>query len=201
MGKNLAEVLQQDIVALFKKYRDFYFECKDLEKVYFSTDASTYVSGLGTDSTAATHNTLLTKVDYTNGITSIQQFTKLIDDQVVAQVDNLSNMNNVMYGSAISPGVQSAAVEDVADRMKLLFSDMVLEYKSLLFIVDCYFDNEYGDIVAVLDAHRTMPGMDVNQFDLAAALTFIQEVKDYYENVLPTKANYSITLATWERYE
>ena len=125
-------------------------EAKDIEKAYFASDASTLVGALATGTTAASLDTKLTKTQYQNGITFIQQLGDFFGNVAVSQADYLTTIEQVIYGNASSPAIVSDAAENLANRLKTLFDSCLDHFKKSEEILAIYDNSELSVLVACI---------------------------------------------------
>lgn len=196
---NLSDLLQTKIKTYMTSCEDLINESKAIENTYFKSGASTDISALA-GSDPVTVSTKLTKDEMTNGITLVQQVDKFFQNSAVTQSDYLGSVYPIVYGNNEATAIVSTAVEALGERLKNLCDTLVTQWERGRDIIDLYFDNEFGDVVAVLDSHRIIYGSDMTQSDLSSAVTLIQEFQDLLQNAAVTTANYSETVAKWRRY-
>lgn len=196
---NITQILQDDIRGLMQSFCWICRECADIYEVYWNTDANTVIAAVEGDATAVTSTTKLTKAEFTNGIVTIENFTKFCNNQSVSTTDHLSHCHNLIYGTA-TPTTLNSLIESIADRMKVVCQAMVDNYNTYLKIDKLYNENEVADIVAVLDAQRVIFGASMTQSDLNSAMTLLSEFKDFMTNAAVTQGNYVSTIAKWNMY-
>ena len=172
-------------------------EVKDIYKAYFSTDASTLVSALASGTDGASLTTKLTKTQYTNAITLIEQLKNFFDNASVTQADYWTTLQQVKYGNAAEPAQLSAATEDIANRIKVLFDSLLAHFAMAKDILSQYSNSEMSVLVANLDADRTIYGASMNNEQLGQGVTLVEQFKKMINNEAVTAGLYSDNLAVW----
>ena len=197
----ITQILQNDIIEVMDALDLMQIECKNIYDAYWKTDANTTVSGLSTDVTPATVASNLTKKNYQDGITLAEQLNKFFTNQAITQADYLQTCVQIQYGNADLETQLTEATEKIGNRVLQFALDVQTLYKKTQMAVSLYYDEEIGDCVGVMDAHRILYGSDMIISDLASAITLFQEFKDFMTNATVTTADYSTTVGIWDKYE
>ena len=172
-------------------------EAKDIEKAYFSSDASGLVSALGSGTDGASLATKLTKTQYQNGIGFIQQLINFFDNSAVTTGDYLTNIEQVKYGNAATPAFLSDATEDIANRLKVLCDSCLTHFLKSKDIKDKYDNSELSVLVAGLTAGRIIYGANMNNGQLTSGITLVEQFKKMINNEAVTTGLYSANVAIW----
>ena len=196
---NITQILQDDIKELMASFSYLYGECADIFEVYWNTDANTTIGAVTNGTDPVSETTKLTKTEFANGITTVENFIKFCTNQAVATTDHLSYCHNMAYGTA-TPTKLDDLIENIADRMKLVCQQLIANYTAYLEISKIYTENEIVDIVAVLDNERVIYGASMSRSDLSSAMSMLQEFGDYMANAAVTQGNYLSTIAKWNLY-
>ena len=173
-------------------------EANDIFKAYWSTNANTLVAALGSDTDGASLTTKLTKAEYINAITFVEDFSKFLSNQAVSANDNLQVLNKVLYGSAATPAKLSEATEAIADRMKTFSQTIFTTYEYARKAYNIYTAEEVGDMITNLDAHRKIPGSNLTKSLLDGGITFAVQFKNLLENQSVTTGDYASTVSRWQ---
>lgn len=198
-------LLTQKIEADFKQFASdlswIMNEAKDIEKAYFSSDASGLVLGLANDTDGASLDTKLTKIQYSNAIGFTQQLKNFFDNAAVATGDYLSTIQNVKYGGAAAPAQLSDATEDIANRLKTLMDSCLTQFLKAKDIQDFYNNSELSVLVAGLSAGRTIYGATMNNSQLTTGITLVEQYRKMINNEAVTSGLYSASIAIWKSIE
>lgn len=176
-------------------------ECKSIYDSYWKTMANTTVSGLSTDATPATVASKLTKKNYIDAITLSESLNNFFQNAAVTTGDYLQTSVNAKYGNAVLGSAIDVPTESIGDRLKQLCLDCIEIYRQSQNVLDLYFDNEVGDIVAVLDAQRIVYGSEMTVSDLSSAITLLQQFNNFMGNSIVTAGDYSSTISKWNRLD
>lgn len=173
---------------------------KCIYDAYWDTDASTLVPALASGVSGATVESSLTKDEFVNGITFIEDLVDLFSNGAVSQADYLGTCNKLQYGSASITVPLSNATEALGTRLQTLGINCIGYYHDARNILNFYTNNELGDMISSLDAQRIVPGSDMTVSDLNAGITLVEQYKKMINNEVVSQALYEATVATWQRF-
>lgn len=172
-------------------------ECLDIDKAYFSSDASTKVSALGSGSDGASYDTKFTKTVYTNAIGFIEQVNKLFSNQTVTTGDYLTNIDQVIYANAASPIVLSPATENLANRLKVLCQSALTQFVIAKNILNLYNNSDLSVMVSGSPGARVVYGANMNVTQLTQGITLVEQFKKLINNEAVATSLYSANVAIW----
>lgn len=195
----ITELLQSDLIGIMNTLKSLQRECKNIYDSYWKTDANTNVSGLSLDTDPAAKTAKLTKKDYTDGITFCQDFNDFFNNTAVTTSDYYQILVKIQYGDADLTTPLSEATESIGDRLKQLALNCLDLYNQVLDTIDMYYDNEIGDILAVIDDDRIVYGSNMTKVELSDALTLLQQYVNMLSNSAVTTGDYSTTIGSWQR--
>lgn len=196
----ITKILQNKLKTITNSLNWMQRECINIYNDYWKTDASTLIPGLADNDTPATVEYHLTKDEFTNAITFCEKLNNFFTNQAVSTADNRQICVRVKYGSAANlASPLSNATEELGKRIYFLFTSVLDMYVEIQDAIEIYFDNEIGDIIAVIDSDRIVYGSEMTSSELVAIITLIQEFKDMIENAAVTSGDYSSTISKWER--
>jgi len=195
---SVTNLLKNEMKALFSSLTIIKEESKDIGKVYWATDANTIITAvtLGTDPVTVT--TKLTKTEYGNGITTMEQLDKFFSNQALTTSDYLSHCQNIKYGDAVLATALSSAVEALGDRMYQVCIDSIELFKQCRNILNLYTSNEVDSMIGSLSDETHVPGCYITKADFAAGITLTEQFKKLLNNEATTQGSYETTLANWE---
>ena len=195
---NLAELLQDEIKDFMNTMQFFQTESLDLYNLYWKGDVNTTISALaGGD--PVTESTELTKTELTNGVTFCEELDDFFTNSSVSTLDYNATCQNIIYGDVTTPTKRSNATEDMGVRLKALCQNAISKDSQGMLILDLYNDNEFGDIVSVLDNQRLIPGSSMTKDDLNLAITLIQQYRNMIGASAVTTGDYASTVSKWRR--
>ena len=198
MAQNLARLLQDEIKDFMATMLFFQSESLDLYNLYWKGDVSSTISALaGTD--PVTLSTELTKNELINGVTFCEELDDFYTNSGVTTGDYNSTCQNIIYGDVTTPTKRSNATEDMGERLKNLCTNAISKDSQAMLIVDLYNDNEFSDIVSVLDNQRIITGSDMTKDDLNLAITLITQYRNMIGNSAVTTGDYASTVSKWRR--
>ena len=195
---NITSLLQTQIKSFMTSCESLSDEVAAIEDAYFKSGADSDISALNA-SDPVTVSTKLTKTEFTNGITLCQDVSKFFQNTAVSTGDRLSSIYPIYYGNDEASSIISVAVEALGSRMYDVCSNLLTLYNSTKTILGLYFDNEVGDVVAVLESDTIIYGSDMTTSELSSAITMIQEFQDMIANAAVTQADYQDTVEKWRR--
>lgn len=199
--QQITVLLQNNIKTIMTSLASMQRECKSIYDSYWKTMANTTVSGLSTDATPATVASKLTKKNYIDAITLSESLNNFFQNAAVTTGDYLQTSVNAKYGNAVLGSAIDVPTESIGDRLKQLCLDCIEIYRQSQNVLDLYFDNEVGDIVAVLDAQRIVYGSEMTVSDLSSAITLLQQFNNFMGNSIVTAGDYSSTISKWNRLD
>lgn len=194
---NVTNLLKNEMKALFSSFTIIKEESKDIGKVYWATDVNTIIAAKGA-SDPVTVETDLTKTEYSNGITTMEQLDKFFSNQALTTSDYLSHCQNIKYGDADLATALSSGVEALGDRMYQVSIDCIELFKQCRNILNIYTSNEVSDMVSSLENERIVPGTQISKADFAAGITLVEQFKKLLNNETTVQGSYETTLANWE---
>lgn len=192
--------IQIDIASFMSVMCCLKEEARDIYNAYWDTNASTLVPALATGTTGATVESKLTKTEYTNGITFVEDLDDFFTNSVVTQTDYLQSCNQLKYGSANISTEVSNATEQIGTRLKNLGTNCTTYLEDAIDILSFYTNNEIGDLITNLDTQRIVPGSDMTKDDLSLGITLVEQFKKMMNNEAVTTADYGATVAKWKRF-
>jgi len=195
---DVTKLLQIDLKEMMTNCCCIACEAAEIEKAYFSTDATSTVSGLSNDTDAATLNSKLTKAEFINGITFAQELFDMFNNEAVTQGDYQATCNKLKYGSAAIPEKLTEATEAIGDRLKTLAENAFTIYQYSKKVLQVYSAEEVGDMIADLDDYRRIPGSTVNKQQLNSAVTYCAQFVNFMTNQAVTQGDYATIVASWQ---
>ena len=192
--------IQIEIKAFMQEMCWLKEEARDVYNAYWDTDASTLVPALSTGTTGATVASKLTKTEYINGITFVEDVDDFFTNSAVTQTDYLQTCNQLQYGSANISTEVSNATESIGTRLQTLGINCVGYLKNANDILSFYTNNELGDLITNLDTQRVVPGSDMTKDDLSLGITVVEQFKKMMSNEAVTTADYGSSVAKWQRF-
>jgi|MudIll2142460700_1097286.scaffolds.fasta_scaffold54810_3 hypothetical protein len=199
--QQITVLLQNNIKTVMTSLSNMQRECKSIYDTYWKTMANTTVSGLSTDATPATVTSKLTKKNYIDAITLSENLNKFFQNTLVTTGDYLQTAVNAKYGNAVLGSALDVPTESIGDRLKQLCLDCIEIYRQSQNVLELYFDNEVGDIVAVLDSHRIIYGSEMTVSELSSAITLLQQFNNFMSNSAVTTGDYGATISVWSRLD
>lgn len=175
-------------------------ESKNIYDTYWDTDASTLVPALVSGVSGATVDSHLTKDEFINGITFVEDLGDFFSNSSVSQTDYMQTCNRLKYGSASISTQLSNATEGLGTRLQTLGVNCIGYFEDARNILNFYINNELGDMIASLDAQRIVAGSDMTVSDLSAGITLVEQYKKMINNEVVTQALYEATVAIWQRF-
>jgi len=173
-------------------------ETIDINKMYWSTDANTQITGAD-DTDPVTLSTKLIKTEYVAGITFLEDLEDFFLNEAVTQTDYAQTCNKIKYGSAAAPVSLSYATESLGDRMYDICNWSLSLLKKCREIIDLYYDNEISDMMTNVDAQRTVSCGGLTRDQLNTGINLIEQFKKMMNNEVVTQADYAATISTWKR--
>lgn len=199
--QQITVLLQNNIKTIMTSLASMQRECKSIYDSYWKTMANTTVSGLSTDATPATVTSKFTKKNYIDAITLSESLNNFFQNAAVTTGDYLQTAVTAKYGNAVLGSAIDVPTESIGDRLKQLCLDCIEIYRQSQNVLDLYFDNEVGDIVAVLDAQRIVYGSEMTVSDLSSAMTLLQQFNNFMSNSIVTAGDYNSTISKWNRLD
>lgn len=192
-----AKTIEQGItdVATFMLWLKF--EASNIEKLYFAAGVNTQIDGLSTGSTPATVSTKLTKDEFISGITLCQQITKFFTNEAVTQADYLQTCEQLIFGSVAASVVLSDDAENIGERLKVLSSNLISNFKRCGDILTFYTVSEISDIISSISDSTIMFGGIRSKADFASGITLIEQMKKMINNEAVATGDYQVTVAKW----
>lgn len=200
MISNVTTILENNIKSLMGNFAGMYLEAKNIYDFYWDTDVNTIISGLATSATGATVSSKLTKGEFTDMISLSENLYKMFTNSSISATDHLQYVNKAVYGTASIGTITGNNVENLGVRMQALAWQCLNSYNACKTNVALYFDNEVGDVLAVLDNERIVYGSNVTKADLSAAVTLMQDFIDFMEAGAVTQTDYKTTVSKWLLY-
>jgi len=194
------KLLETNLILMMKEFNALQFEAKDISDMYWKESVSSDLSPLlGSD--AATIETKNTKDELVNMLTFAEQVDKFFQNSALTTADYLQTIMRSLYGNdERTPTKLSEPVEEFGRKTKEFATNCHSLYLRAKENEQIYFDNEIGDIVAVLDSQRIVPGSQVTAADVSNAITLLQQWKNLIGNSATTAADYSVTVSRWLLY-
>ncbi len=192
-------LLQNNIKTIMDSFATMQRECKGIYDAYWKTIAHTTVSALSTDNTPATSASRLTKATYILGVTLSEQLNNFFQNSAVTTGDYLGTCTIIRYGNAAAISAIDVPTESIGDRIKQICLNCSEIYIHSQNIIETYFDNEIGDMVAVIDAQRIVYGSEMTASDLSIAITMLQAFNNFMATAAVATADYSSTISKWNR--
>jgi len=175
-------------------------ESRGIYNAYWDTDASTLVPALATGTTGATVASKLTKDEFINGITFVEDLDNFFTNSAVTQTDYLGTCNKLQYGSANISTEVSNATENLGTRLQTLGINCISYFRNARDVLAFYTNNELGDLISSLDTQRIVPGSDMTVDDLNSGITLVEQFKKMINNEVVTTSLYEATVAKWQRF-
>lgn len=202
---NLAAKLQEDIVDFMTSCSFLILEAPDIEKLYFANAINSEISGAAAGDQVTTTwdsvSTKLTRSKVEAGITLAQQMNNFFANAAVTQADYWSTIQALTHADGGTGSfVASASLESLGLRLRRFGEDCLTQFNRAKAIQNLYYDNEFGDIVSVLDAERIIPGADMTRNDLANAVTLVAQFQNLVGNAAVTTGDYESTVSKWKAY-
>ncbi len=172
-------------------------EAKDLDLYYFASGASTAVSALATNGTAATVSTALTKVEVVNGITLAEALVSFFGNSAVSTASYIDHAYNLINGNNPAGAVVTADVEQVGVRLVALANDCVELRKQTVDILKIYNSSELSAILGSMSAHTVVYGCSTTQSKLLAGVVLITQFQNMMMNASVTTGDYFSTVVKW----
>jgi hypothetical protein len=197
--KNLSLELETELKAFATSLKAVWIEAEDIFKEYFSTDATTLVSALATDGTAATVSTKLTKAVLISGITFVTDLKDFFTNAAVSQTDYLATIQTILYGSASLGSPLSPAVESVGTRLYNLCATCLTLNNKAKALLDIYIDSELSAAVGAISSTTVVFGATSTKSLYTSGITLVEQYKKMLNNESVTTGDYAATLAKWEQ--
>lgn len=173
-------------------------EALNIDKSYFSTDASTLVGALPSGTSGASLDTKLTKSQYQNGIGFVEQLNNFFSNSAVTTGDYLTNIEQLIYGNAASPTLLSAATESLANRMVTLASSALTQFNIAKDILNAYNNSGLGVLVSGGSGSTIVYGANHNITQLTQGITLVEQFKKLVNNESVATGLYSANVAIWQ---
>lgn len=198
----LSMKFQNCFIKVSEKMISMKTEAIDLYKLYW-TDVSpdtTFTAALSTDPVINDTDVALTKGEVINAYTFIDNYNKMIDNQVVATSDYFQTIENTLYGNdPRTAGVISVAIESFGYRAKLFCNNALETYKDCKCIYAGYFANELNLMINALSSGTIVFGAEYTASEALLAMNVVEQFINMIENSAVTQADYKSSLAKWER--
>jgi len=174
-------------------------EVKNVTKTYWSTDATTLITG-ASDPDPVTFATHLIKTEYIGGITLVEELEDFFINSAVTQADYAQTCEKLLYGCAVEPTKLSNATEEVGDRLIVVAGNCAELCKKCCNMLELYINNQVDLMIANLDTQRIIPGSQMTKDELSSGITLVEQFKKMMNNEVVSTADYSATLAKWQRF-
>ena len=194
---NETKVLQDKIYQIMVNMDWIFNEGQNIEKAYWATEANTYISGLSSDSDAATVDSALTKAEFVTGITFAGQMKNFFTNAALTQADYLATIENIKYADATGATAVPVCAEELGNRILALCNNAQTVFNSCRDTLNYYTATEISDMVAVLDVHRGIYGSSVTAQFLSEGMTCIEQFKKLINNEAASQGDYKSTVQKW----
>lgn len=189
--------LQIEIRAIMGNLLQLSMGASDIYASYFNTSASSDISGVGSDSTAVTFESKLTKGIYISSISFFEDVEDFFSNTAVTTTDYLSTVNKVRYGVSSADPILSEPVEEIGNSIKTNCDLAFFIYQKALNITETYFDNQVDSMISSLSDQKILPGVKMTKSLLTSAITLLQEYRDMLGNAAVATGDYLSTVNKW----
>lgn len=198
MSSNITLELQRSLKSMMASWWTMYNECIDIDAAYFKTEASTYV-GAKAANDPVTVNTKLTKTQFVNGITFIENVVKFFGNAAVTTGDYLSSIDPIKYGNTTGATAVPASVEALGSRLLQVCTDSIYLLQQSKLQESVYNSTSIGTAFASVPDAVIVFGAEMTRAELVAGVTLLQQWQRFIGNLSVTTGDYASTLSKFNR--
>lgn len=166
-------------------------------KAYFATTASSLVSGLATEGTAATVGSKLTKGEFINGITMAQQLQGLFGNQAVTQGDYLATSMNLINGSDAASSALSQDVEVIGTKLVTMGNAMIEVRQFCGGILESYNASELSAALVAVSLNTVVFGGASTKQKFVDGMNLCQQLSNFMNNAAVTQGDWQSIMTKW----
>jgi len=194
---NVTQQLEDLITAFAGSLYSMNTEVNDIVKAYFATTASSLINGLATSSTPATVQTGLSKGQYVNGITLLQNLQNFFGNAAVSTGDYLGTAETLINGSNNATTQLSNDVESLGLRIKAVSQNLIQLYKDGTNINKVYNASGLSGFLGSVSASTIVYGCSTTQSKFIGGIVLVQQLLNFLGNSAVSTGDYYTTVANW----
>lgn len=194
---NTSLVVETTITSIAGSLKNVRDESGELYKSYFATGSNTLVDGLSTGGTAATVSSKLTKTEFVNGISMLEQLNNFFGNAAVTQADYVASAINLTNGTTAAGAALSSDVENIGDRLRQMGRDLIEIKKMCDSTLKVYSASELSPAVAALSSTTVVFGCSSTKSKMGSGITLLEQFVKLMTNLAVTTGDYSSTVSQW----
>ena len=193
---SVTQTIEQNITVLCGQLASAYEEASDIVKAYFSTNASSLVSGAGAND-PVTVSSALTKTKYVNGIIMCQQLQNLVGAQVVTTGDYNSSAQNLLHGSNAANAILSGDVESIGSRLQSLAGTLLQMAKASKSLLSIYSSAQLSAALTALSGDPIVYGCNTGKTKFINGINAVQQFANLMGNQDVAQGDYLSIIEAW----
>ena len=194
---NSLQVLEDQVKSVAESLAFISIESSFLYKYYFDSGASTLISALATDGTAATVASKLTKIEVINGITMIGELIDFFGNAAVTTSDYQSSADNLINGSNPASSALSNDVENIGTRLMVLGNNLQSTRALAKSANTLYNSSELSAVIGSLSSSLVLYGCSTTQSKMISGIVLLQQFIKFLNNEAVSTGDYQSTVSKW----
>jgi hypothetical protein len=147
--------------------------------------------------TPVTVSTGLSKANFLAGIGLCEQIYKFFANQATAQADNCATMLAIHVGGEQASQVLSIPTEHIGNNLLNLCNTLIEIHKQSRELLAVYWGAELGAAVGAISDSTIVFGGTVTKSQISAAITLLDNLNKFCENLQASTADYGASIAKW----